>query len=221
MTTFWQRFVTSSDEGPSIRPQNLDEVLRGRRSVRSFRADPIPASVISDAIENAGWAPSPHGRQPWRFVVLESLEKRTELADAMSRTWREQLELDGQDAETIAIRVGKSRDRLLDPPFVIIVCLYVAEMDHYPDADRNAAERIMAVQSLGSAVQDFLLSIWASGYDAGWMCAPLFCPEIVRETLGLAAELEPHAMIPVGIAAKDPVRRPRRAVDDLIVDWWR
>ena len=122
---------------------------------------------------------------------------------------------------TIEIRLEKSRSRLLDPPFVVIVCLYVAEMDQYPDPDRNTAERIMAVQSLGSAVQDFLLSIWAAGYDAGWMCAPLFCPEVVRATLGLAQELEPHAMIPVGIAAKDPVRRPRRPVDDLIVDWWK
>ena len=70
-------------------------------------------------------------------------------------------------------------------------------------------------------LQDFLLSIWAAGYDAGWMCAPLFCPEVVRATLQLEANLEPHAMIPVGIAAKDPVRRPRRPIDDLIVDWWK
>ena len=32
----------------------------------------------------------------------------------------------------------------------------------------------MAIQSLGAAVQNFLLQIHASGYDAGWMCAPLF-----------------------------------------------
>jgi hypothetical protein len=51
------------------------------------------------------------------------------------------------------------------------------------------------------------------------MCAPLFCPEIVRETLGLEETLIPHALIAVGYAAADPVRRPRMALRDLIVQW--
>ncbi|MER3438203.1 MAG: nitroreductase, partial [Chloroflexota bacterium] len=29
----------------------------------------------------------------------------------------------------------------------------------------------------------------------------------------------PHALIAIGYAAKDPVRRPRRPLDDLIVQW--
>ncbi|MCA9860970.1 MAG: nitroreductase family protein, partial [Thermomicrobiales bacterium] len=76
-----------------------------------------------------------------------------------------------------------------------------------------------AIQSIGSAIQNFLLTIYASGFDAGWMCAPLFCPEIVAGYLGLAEGLIPHALLPVGRVAKDPVRRPRLPVDDLIVQW--
>jgi nitroreductase len=77
----------------------------------------------------------------------------------------------------------------------------------------------MAIQSLGAAVQNLLLTIYAGGYDAGWMCAPLFCPEIVRDVLGLSDALHPHALIPIGLPAKDPVRRPRRALAELVVDW--
>ena len=51
------------------------------------------------------------------------------------------------------------------------------------------------------------------------MCAPLFCPEVVRDTIGLDTDLIPHAILPVGYAASDPVRRPRLPLDDLIVDW--
>ncbi len=51
------------------------------------------------------------------------------------------------------------------------------------------------------------------------MCAPIFCPEVVQEALGLDATLNPHALIAVGYAASDPVRRPRLALDALIVDW--
>ena len=104
-------------------------------------------------------------------------------------------------------------------PVLVLVCLYLNDLDVYPDADRQEAERIMAIQSLGSAVQNFLLTIYAAGYDAGWMCAPLFCPEIVREELGLDDDLHPHALIPVGLAAKDPVRKPRLPLNELIVAW--
>jgi nitroreductase len=77
----------------------------------------------------------------------------------------------------------------------------------------------MAVQSLGAAVQNLLLSLYAAGVDGGWMCAPLFCPEVVQTTLGLDATLDPHALIAVGYTANDPVRRSRRPLDELIVDW--
>ena len=102
---------------------------------------------------------------------------------------------------------------------LIVPCLYLEDLDDYPDAERQEAEVTMAVQSLGAAVQNLLLSLYASGVDGGWMCAPLFCPAVVRESVGVSASLIPHALIAVGYAAKDPVRRPRMGLDELIVDW--
>ena len=75
----------------------------------------------------------------------------------------------------------------------------------------------MAIQSLGCAVQNMLLTAYRLGLDGGWMCAPLFCPEVVRDALALDAALIPHALITLGYAAQDPVRRARRPLDDLIV----
>ncbi len=201
------------------RPDDLDSVIRGRRSVRSFLPDPVPGEVVRNAIGAAGWAPSPHGRQPWRFAVVESSERRVGLAEAMAATWDAQLRLDGQDEEIVRIRLEKSKQRLIEAPVLVVPCLYLADLDVYPDLDRQEAERIMAIQSIGSAIQNFLLSIYASGFDAGWMCAPLFCPDVVAGYLGLVEGLMPHALLPVGKAAKDPVRRPRMPVDALIAQW--
>lgn len=197
----------------------LAAVIRGRRSVRAFLSEPVPNEVVRTAIELAGWAPSPHGRQPWRFAVVQNPERRAGLAQAMAATWDEQLRLDGQDEAIVRIRLEKSKRRLIEAPVLVIPCLYLADLDVYPDADRQEAERIMAIQSIGAAIQNFLLSIYADGYDAGWMCAPLFCPDLVRDYLGLDDSLIPHAMLPVGKAAKDPVRRPRMPVDALIAQW--
>ena len=194
-------------------------MIRGRRSVRNLLPEPVPPEAIRRAIESAGWAPSPHGRQPWRFAVVESAELKERLATEMAGAWQSQLALDGQDAAVIGIRLRKSQERIISAPVIVVVCLYLEDLDPYPDPDRTAAEETMAVHSLGAAVQNFLLQIYADGYDAGWMCAPLFCPDVVRDVLQLAPELIPHAMLPVGRAGADPVRRPRLPVEDLIARW--
>jgi coenzyme F420-0:L-glutamate ligase/coenzyme F420-1:gamma-L-glutamate ligase len=209
------------DERPSPRSgrEELAGLVRGRRSVRAFQSRPVPRAIVEEAILAAGWAPSPHGRQPWRFVVVESQERRDALADAMAETWRTQLRLDGQYETIVETRLQKSRDRLQRAPVLIVPCLYLEGLDSYPDADRQHAEETMAVQSLGAAVQNLLLSLYAAGVDGGWMCAPLFCPDVVQAALRLDATLDPHALIAVGYAASDPVRRPRLPLDELIVDW--
>jgi coenzyme F420-0:L-glutamate ligase / coenzyme F420-1:gamma-L-glutamate ligase len=201
------------------RPVDLSGIIQGRRSVRAFATRPVPRKTVERAIAAAGWAPSPHGRQPWRFAVVERPERKRALADAMAATWQAQLELDGQESEIVQLRLAKSRERLLTAPVLVIGCLSLAGLDVYPDADRQAAETTMAIQSFGAAIQNLLLTIYAEGLDAGWMCAPLFCPEIVRDALELDAALIPHALVPIGYAAKDPTRRGRLPLEQLIASW--
>jgi F420 biosynthesis protein FbiB-like protein len=196
---------------------NLMEIIRGRRSVRRYQDRPVPRELIEEILEAARWAPSPHGRQPWRFAVLTRDAPKRALAAAMGDEWRRQLALDGQAPEVIETRFAKSRERIIRAPTIIIPCLYLADLDVYPDAARSAAEMTMAIQSLGCAVQNMLLMAYSLGLDGGWMCAPLFCPEVVVAALDLDAALIPHALITLGYAAADPVRRERLPLDRLIV----
>ena len=193
------------------------EVVRGRASVRYFDNRPVARDVLEQLVEAAGWAPSPHGRQPWRFALLTRPEIKRRLAEAMGATWQAQLELDGDPPEIIAARREGSRRRVIEAPAIIIPCLYTVPLDHYPDRERQQAEMIMAIQSLGAATQNMLLAAYALGLDSGWMCAPLFCPDVVRATLGLAPELSPHALIAVGYRAREPRRRPRLPIAEMIV----
>ena len=202
---------------PSGRGLDFLPLARGRRSVRAFQPRPVPRAALETMIEAARWAPSPHGRQPWRFVVLTQDAPKQALANAMGADWRRTLEMDGQEQTIIQLRLEKSHERIRTAPALILACLYLAELDQYPDADRQRAEEIMAMQSLGAAIQNMLLAAYALGLDTGWMCAPLFTPETVRAALGLEQALIPHALIPVGYEARAPKRRPHRPIGDLIV----
>jgi coenzyme F420-0:L-glutamate ligase/coenzyme F420-1:gamma-L-glutamate ligase len=198
-------------------PQVLD-TIHGRRSVRRYLDKKVPVDLVERVLEAARWAPSPHGRQPWRFAVLTKEETKERLARAMGEEWRANLEMDGQSAEIVEKRLEGSRRRLLDAPVLILICLYLEDLDVYPDAERQRGETTMAVQSLGAAAQNALLAAYDSGLDAGWMCAPLFCPERVVEALGLDLKLVPHALLTLGYADGDPPkRRSRRPLDELVV----
>ncbi len=199
------------------RTNDVAALLRGRRSVRKYQTRPVPRAYIEQILEAARWAPSPHGRQPWRFVVLTRPEIKAHLAEQMGQTWRHNLEMDGQDEAIVNIRLEKSRQRIYDAPAIIISCLYLEDLDRYPDERRQADETTMAIQSLGAAVQNMLLMAYDLGLDTGWMCAPLFCPDVVCAALDLDQRLIPHALITVGYAAADPKRRERLPLSSLIV----
>ena len=209
--------VLSSERLRPGRGLDFLPLARGRRSVRAFQSRPAPRAALEALLEAAAWAPSPHGRQPWRFVVLTRAEPKARLAEAMGEEWRATLAQDGQPAEVVAQRLSNSHARIREAPALILACLSLADLDHYPDEQRQRAEETMAVQSLGAAIQNMLLAAFTLGLDTGWMCAPLFSPDAVRAALDLDAALIPHALIPVGYAARDPKRRPRRPLDELIV----
>ncbi|GAC1698461.1 MAG: nitroreductase family protein [Ktedonobacteraceae bacterium] len=199
------------------RTPDLATLLRNRRSVRSYHQRPVTHEQLEQILEAARWAPSPHGRQPWRFVVLTRQEPKQVLADSMGETWQRNLEMDGQDAAIVNTRREKSRQRILNAPAIIIPCLYLEDLDSYPDKQRQADEKMMAVQSIGAAIQNMLLMIYDLGLDAGWMCAPLFCPEVVCDALMLDTRLIPQALITIGYADTDPKRRERLPLSSLIV----
>jgi coenzyme F420-0:L-glutamate ligase/coenzyme F420-1:gamma-L-glutamate ligase len=205
------------DEPGSHEPEVLD-TIHGRRSVRRYLSKQVPDEILTPILEAARWAPSPHGRQPWRFAVLRREETKERLADAMGEEWRVNLKMDGQSAEIVERRLEGSRRRLLDAPVLVLLCLYLEDLDEYPDAERQRGEITMAVQSLGAAAQNALLAAYDLGLDAGWMCAPLFCPEKVVEALGLDPRLVPHALLTLGYAEGDPPkRRARRSLDELVI----
>lgn len=186
------------------------EYLRSRRSIRRYRPEPVPRSLLEEILTAAIWAPSAHNRQPWRFAVIRDAADKERLARAMGGRLRADLEADGVPQAVIEKDVGRSYQRITGAPALVLVCLTMADMDSYPDEKRQRNEWIMAAQSTAMAGQNLLLAAHALGLAACWMCAPLFCPETVKETLELPAEWQPQGLITVGYPAetKEKARRP-------------
>ena len=105
------------------------DALTGRRSVRRYLEREVPGEAVEEVLEAARWAPSPHGTQPWRFAVVTQPETKNRLAEAMGEEWRRNLQMDGQDAGVVEKRLVGSRNRLLDAPVLVLLCLYLGDLD--------------------------------------------------------------------------------------------
>ena len=185
-------------------------LIRGRRSVRRYAPRPVPDDVVQQLLEAAHWAPSAHNRQPWRFVIVEAGERRQRLATGMADRWQVDLLADGADPEAVQRRAAISVRRVAGSPLVIVPCLELALLDSYPDPARQRAEWQMGVQSVALACQNLLLAAHHVGLVACWMCAPIFCPELVVETLALPDSWQPQALLTLGYPPDDPpTTKPR------------
>lgn len=195
-----------SDWASQVNDDWFWQLIRGRRSVRRYRPDPVPRPLLEKLLTAAIWAPSAHNRQPWRFCAVTTDSVKQTLSDRMGARWRADLGADGVDAAIIERRVRISHARITGAPALVAASLSLEGMDDYPDRRRREAEWLMAVQSTALACQNLLLAAHQYGLAACWMCAPLFVPELVRGVLDLPESWHPQALITLGYAAEEKER---------------
>jgi 5,6-dimethylbenzimidazole synthase len=102
-------------EGP-VFDENFREqfanLLRWRRDVRSFRPDPIDPGLVEHLIGLASLAPSVGYSQPWRYVLVDSEERRQCIRLSFERCNQNALSsYEGQKAELYAkLKLAGLRD---------------------------------------------------------------------------------------------------------------
>ncbi|MHB1341225.1 MAG: nitroreductase family protein [Coriobacteriia bacterium] len=165
----------------------FNDVLLKRRSVRHFNAKlTVSDADVTALLEAAVSAPTAGNIQPWRFVVVKSLDARDRLGAAMGQRWA-----------TAA-------------PVVIVVCV-----DPRPCAARygDRGEYLYAIQDTAAAVENILLSAVDRGLAACWIGA--FNEKAVAAAIGVSAPITPVAVLPVGHSAESAGKPARRPLADV------
>ncbi|MFH1242795.1 MAG: nitroreductase [Pseudomonadota bacterium] len=66
------------------------EAIRSRRSIRSFKSDPVPGDLLKDLLQVCQWAPNASNTQPWEFAVLGGKvleEVKNRLVEKVKAEW--------------------------------------------------------------------------------------------------------------------------------------
>jgi nitroreductase len=164
----------------NVSPDALLALLRGRRSIRRYRTDPVPGELIDQLLEAGRWAPSANNLQPWNFIVVRDPVIRDQIAELTTYS-------------------SEPRVQLVESPVLIVLCGVVRDRVYHEflngDVAAAALQMMLQAEALG------LGSCWVGGLDRKGIAGLLRIPDpfevVCLLTVGYPAE-EPTA----------PPRRP-------------
>src|SRR5262252_8326353 len=162
--------------------EKFAELVRWRRDVRRFRTEPIPPQLIEQLLALASHAPSVGLSQPWRFVLVETAERRTAIANNFAAA--NKAALDGYQGERQARYARLKLEGLAQAPVHLAVCADEATVQGAGLGRKTMPETIR--YSVVAAIQTLWLAARAEGLGVGWVS--ILDPAAAKATLDLPAE---------------------------------
>jgi len=164
------------------------EAVKGRRSIRAFKNEDVPAEIVEEIIDAARWAPSAGNIQPWEFIIVRKPKIKRRLVEAA---------LDQVFIE--------------EAPVVIVVC---ANEERSSQGYRVRGETLYCIQDTAAAIQNIHLTAYSLGLGTCWVGA--FREEEAREILKIPRGMRPVAIIPVGYPAEAPTAPSRKSTSQIV-----
>lgn len=155
----------------------FEELIKWRRDVRLFTADPVDPELISHLLELADLAPSVGLSQPWRFVEVVDKTARKTVITSYERCNADALDsYDGDDKKLYArLKLEGLREA---PVQFAVFC------DEETSRGKGLGRQTMPEMlrySVVTAVHTFWLAARACGVGVGWVS--ILEPEAVREAV--------------------------------------
>jgi len=137
---------------------DLLELVKRRRSIRRFKADPVPDELILKIIEVARWAPSGFNTQPWEFIVVREATLRRGIVEICAFYWEQSRHMEKtrpqwQGRHWQLSGMTDTAGDFSQAPVYIVVCGDPRTQAGLPvgvQADRNR-RRLIYLSSLASA----------------------------------------------------------------------
>jgi len=164
------------------------DAIRGRASVREYKADTVPDNVLRAVLGAAVQAPSSGNVQDWEFVVVKTPEGKNALAEA-----------------------AFNQGFVAKAPCVIVVC---SDLDRITKAYGARGEQLYSIQNTAAAIQNMMLAAWDKGLGSCWIGA--FNEEAVRGAVVLPSRTRPLAIITLGYPAGKAVKSRSRPLDNVV-----
>jgi nitroreductase len=174
---------------------DIDDTIRGRRSIRKYRKGDIARPVIEDILDLARHAPSSMNGQPWHFIVVRDEGTKKGLVEIKNTHC---------PVEKQAFRA----DFIQHASVIIVVCV-----DKRESYDREIENGLLAASNI-------LLGAHARGLGSVYMSAhkvddPAVAEEI-RRALEMPAHMDPISLLPLGYPDERPEPKDMKPLKEII-----
>ena len=159
----------------------LRELLAWRRDVRRFRRERLPDGAIERLIEIACFAPSVGLSQPWRFVLVDTPERRAAIARNFSQCNAAALAAQAPDRTA---RYARLKLAGLDDAPCHLAVFADPETEQGHGLGRLTMPEMIDYSAV-AAVHTLWLAARAEGIGMGWVS--ILAPAAVREILDVPA----------------------------------
>ncbi|NPV88306.1 nitroreductase [Coprothermobacteraceae bacterium] len=212
-----------------MRIEELEEIIKTRRSIRYWEERDVPDEVLRKAIELACYAPSGMNYQGWKFKVIKNKGLIGQIADAvrhrvqMMVSWPE-----SKEHITEPSRAVERSDFFRKAPVLIAVYsqqypstrdeILQKRMQHDPEAVKMKHWSEVAnsrIQSVAAAIAYLLLALHAQGVGAVWMTGPVQAKEEIENLIGKHPGYDVVALIAAGYPAETPSPKKVKAVEEV------
>ncbi|NMB58944.1 MAG: nitroreductase family protein [Chloroflexi bacterium] len=184
------------------------DLISSRRSIRKFKADPIPKESLLRIFQAGILAPSGNNRQTWKFYVVQG-DKRAEMVERLNEGLANRVK-DGEDVAG----AKHSFDVMAQAPVTVFIFrpnrtkpwLAGSQCQHFSD--------VVDVQSVGACIQNMLLMAEELGIGSLWICDVFSAYQEISDWLGESTEM--IAAVSFGIADEHPAARKRKSIDEVV-----
>jgi len=175
----------------------LITAIKGRRSIRRFRDEPVPIELVREVIEAGTWAPSAKNGQQWRFTVLTGVAKKR-LTDAFRAGLDDFINRFGSEASGSA----PGSCRIMEEAPAVIMVWNTAEQG-WPSEEHSVA----------AAIQNMLLRAHDLGLGSLWIADIYYAKERLEKHLGKPWKL--IAAVALGYPATEGRIPSKLTVDEV------
>jgi 5,6-dimethylbenzimidazole synthase len=197
------------------------KLVQTRRSIRSFKTDPVPDEYVERIIEAARWAPSGANSQPWEFVVVKDKETKDRIIDSVAEQapYSRKVELTREEDVRFPGTQGPVREPgYKNAPVFILLCGDPRTKEAYPLLTMLTRGDSHFTSGLASAFLYMTLAATALGLGSQWVSATgsPFVKPLVKELLGIPQKLDVYDMLAVGFPESQPKERFVRERAEMI-----
>lgn len=180
---------------------NIYELIKARRSIRSYKKDSIPQEILDRILEAGLWAASSKNLQNWKFFVLTG-EKRDQYLIHSQKSW---------------LAIKDSLEKRLKPSLYRFTERFFYTLGDAPVVLMAFAEtsNVGQIQSqIGNvylAIENIVLAAQSEGLGTCIMGSPLEIENDVRRLLGVdKKELKLVCGLTIGYPNHSPPAPPRQ-----------